>query len=191
MRKLPCCALLLLLALPLAAQDSNRPTYIAAVAGQATTAASTLSLEASATKGFRVVKVCVTSSAATAGAAVTVTIQRRTTASTGGTALTADGTGTTTVSRTDLTDATFPGIARLNGTPGTAGAVVDQFSFVVPEVGTVDAQSPPPQCVVYTDGGTKPPRVPAGVANGLSINVSSAGAGGLAGGSIRAFIVFD
>lgn len=171
--------------------QSARPTYIAAVSGQATTAAVVLSIESSASTGFKLIRVCVSSSAATAGAAVTVTVQRRSTASSGGTALTAEGTGATTVTKMDPLDANFAGVARLGGTPGTAGAVLDQWSMVVPEVGTIDSQSPPPICKTYGDTGEKSPVVAAGTANGLSINVSAAGAGGLAGGSISATVIAE
>lgn len=172
-----------------AAGRSSKPTYHVAASGQATTAAYMLSIESSSATGFLLTEVCVSTSAATAGAAVTVTIQRRTTASSGGTALTNEGTGVTTVSKHDFSDANYTGVARLGGTPGTAGAVVDQWSFVVPEVGTVDATSPILPCRRYGENGGKPIIVQNGTANGLSINVSAAGAGGLAGGSISAEII--
>lgn len=171
--------------------NSSRPTYRATVSGQATTAAVVLSIESSAGTGFRLTEVCVSSSPATAGAAVTVTIQRRTTASSGGTALTAEGTGTTAISKMDPADGNYPGIARLGGTPGTAGAVLDQWSFTVPEVGTVDSPLPSMPCRRYGENGGKSPVVPAGVTSGLSITVSAAGAGGLAAGSITAEIIVE
>ena len=71
---------------------------------------------------------------------------------------------------------------------GTGGAVIDQFSFVVAEVGIVDSPSPW-YCKSYGELGDKMPTVSSGTANGLSINVSSAGAGGIAGGSITATII--
>ena len=81
MRKLIASALLLLLAaaVPLPAGvvvstdgaqslmqlgQSARPTYIAAVSAQATTAASLLSIESSSSTGFKLIRLCVSSSAA-------------------------------------------------------------------------------------------------------------------------------
>lgn len=181
-------ALVLAVATPAAAQLPP-DAWRAAVSGQATTAAYILSLEPTDAAGFRISEVCVSSSSATAAAAVTVTVSRRTTASTGGTLLTAEGTGTTTVSklRHEMA-ANFPGIARLGGTPGTIGAVVDQWSFAVGELGAgaADTAGPPPQCKRYD------PMIsvgPGAASNGLAINVSAAGAGGLATGSISAVIL--
>lgn len=188
---------ILLLALALAltsgdvlGQTSPRTTYIASVGGQATTAAITLSIEASATQGFKLVGWCVGSSAATAAAAVTVTIQRRTTVSSSGTQLTNEGTGSTAISTLNPGHPVFPGIARLNGTPGSGGAVLDQVGF---QVGVI-ASTPGPQpfCKTYFNAtGIPMPEVLAGVANGLSINVSSAGSGGLAAGSIAAIVTVE
>jgi hypothetical protein len=50
--------------------------------------------------------------------------------------------------------------------------------------GTADVPSIPVYCRVYGHNGDKLPTVLAGVTNGLSVNVSAAGAGGLASGSI-------
>jgi hypothetical protein len=178
---------------PTAPPISARPTYIASVSGQATTAAYLLSIESSASTGFRLTKICVGSSGATAAAAVTVTVRRTTTASSGGTALTAEGTGTTAVSKMDSTDSNFGGTARLGGTPGTAGATLDQFAFTVPEIGAgaADPAHIPVFCTPYCLAGEKCPTIPSGVANGLSINVSAAGAGGLAAGAISATFVAE
>lgn len=170
--------------------QSTRPTYIASVGAQATTAAILLTIEAGASQGFRLVGWCISTSPATAAAAVTITVRRTTTASSGGTALTADGTGTTAISRLDAADAAYPGIARLNGTPGTAGATLDQIGTVAGLIGSVDSVHAP-ICKWYGLGGEKQPLVAAGVANGLSINVSSAGAGGLADGAITAIIALN
>jgi hypothetical protein len=161
--------------------------YIASVSGQATTSAYLLNLEAPAGNRLTVERVCVGTSVATAAAAVTVTAQRRSSASSGGTALTAEGTGTTAVSKLDPADANFTGVARLGGTPGTGGAVVDQWGFTVGELGAgaADPNSHPYGCKAYGPSvGTKPIVIAAGVANGLTVNVSAAGAGGLAAGSI-------
>src|SRR5438128_5915285 len=59
---------------------SSRATYIASTSGNATTAAHTLSIEASSTLGFKLMGWCVSTSNATTAAAGTITVQRRTTA---------------------------------------------------------------------------------------------------------------
>jgi hypothetical protein len=166
---------------------ASRPTYVASVSGQATTAAVLLSIESSATTGFRISRICWASSSATATAAVTVTVRRTTTASSAGTALTAEGTGTTAVSKMDPADPNFGGTARLGGTPGTAGAVLDQFGFVAPAANALTG----PLCQTYGDRPTKMPQAALGTANGISVNVSAAGAGGLAAGTISVEFVAD
>lgn len=170
-------------AMPQSAADGF---YRASVSGQATTAAVLLSVEAPSTHRLRLVRVCIGSSGATAAAAVTVTVRRTTTASSGGTALTAEGTGTTAVSKLAAEHVNFTGVARLGGTPGTAGATIDQWGFTVGELGAgaADPASLPIFCEDYE--GIKSLVVPAGTANGFSINVSAAGAGGLSSGAISA-----
>jgi hypothetical protein len=90
----------------------------------------------------------------------------------------------------DPADASWGGIVRLTSTLGTIGATLDSFSMKVGEVGagTADVPSLPVFCRQYGLNGEKLPTVQAGVTNGLSVNVSAAGAGGLASGSI--IIVF-
>ncbi len=173
---------------------SVRPTYIASVGAQATTAAIQLSIESAAGTGFRLLGWCVSSSNATASAAITVTIQRRNTAaSSAGTALTNEGTGATAISKMDPADGDYGGVARLGGTPGTAGAVLDQHGFSIGEIGagTADPMGPAVFCINYDDGSGKAPVVAAGNTNGISITISSAGAGGLAAGAISARITAE
>lgn len=164
---------------------SSRVTYIASVSGLATTALYNLTIEAGASQGFKVSEICISTSNATAAAAVTVTVNRRTTASSGGTVIANEATGNA-VSKMDPADASWAGIVRLTGTLGTIGATLDSFSFKVGEVGagTADVPSIPVFCRTYGRSGEKLPTVVAGVTNGISVNVSAAGAGGLASGSI-------
>jgi hypothetical protein len=174
---------------------STRPTYVASVSGQACSAAVVLSLEASVSTGFKLADITVNTTEATAGTGVTVTVQRRTTASSAGTALTAEGTGTTAVSKMDPADANFGGVARLGGTPGTGGATLDQYAFTTGEVGT-GAETVPSYAFTRTYGGPgggtfKMPTVQAGTANGLTINVSSAGAGALSFCAISATLIAE
>lgn len=172
---------------------STRPTYYATATGLATTALYNMSIEASAGTGFKLAGWCVGVSNATAAALVTVTVQRRTTASTGGTAATAEGTASPAVSKADPADSNFGGIVRITSTLGTAGAVIDGAGFTVGEIGAgaADPASPPPFCKFYGDKGEKMPVVSAGTANGISINVSAPGAGGLASGSIWAVFIVE
>lgn len=172
---------------------SRIPTYVASVGAQATTAAVTLSIESSAANGFRLLGWCVGISDATAAAAVTVTVQRRTTASSGGTALTAEGTSTTAISKMNPDSPNYAGIARLGGTPGTAGATLDQIGQQIGELGAgaADPPGPSPLCRTYGTEGGEAPTVAKGVANGLTIVIGSSGAGGLAVGSISAVIAVE
>lgn len=172
---------------------TTRASYIASVGAQATSAAITLSIESSATQGFKVTKICVSGSVATAAAAVNVTVQRTTTASSAGTALTAEGTGTTAISKMDPSSSNYGGIARLAGTPGASGAMLDQWGYTAGEVGAgaADPPSQPTYCKTYTDDGAQAPTVSAGVTNGIIITVSTHGAGGLADGAISATLITD
>lgn len=176
---------------------STRASYSVSMSAQATTAAILLSIEAAAGTGFKLAGFCWTTSNATAAAAVTVSVQRRTTASTGGTACTAEGTTVSgagcDVSKMDPADGNYGGVARNGGTAGTAGAVLDQIGHQAGIVAT-GAGGTPPVCQWYSGGAgsaMKMPIVAAGTANGLTINVSAAGAGGIAAGAITAFIIAE
>lgn len=172
---------------------STRVTYIATATGLATTALYNMSIESSAGTGFKLAGWCVGVSEATAAALVTVTVQRRTTASSAGTLATAEGTASPAVSKMDPGDGNFGGVVRITSTLGTAGAVLDGVGFTVGEIGAgaADPPSPPPFCKYYGKVGEKMPTVAAGTTNGVSINVSAPGAGGLASGSITAIIISE
>lgn len=176
---------------------STRPTYVVSLSAQATTAAMALQIEAAAGTGFKLVGFCWDTSNATAAAAVTISVQRRTTAaSSGGTACTNEGTTISgagcNISKMDPADANYTGIARNGGTPGTAGAVIDQLGHQAGIVAT-GAGGTPPQCQWYGSAGSswKMPVVAAGVTNGLTITVSAAGAGGIASGALSAYIIAE
>lgn len=171
---------------------SSRVTYTATVSGVATTALYNLTVEAGASQGYKVTQVCVGVSNATAAAAVNITINRRTTASSGGTVIANEATGNA-VSKMDPADPSWAGIVRLTGTLGTIGPTLDSFSFQVGELGagTADAPGLATFCRIYGLNGEKLPTVVAGVTNGLSVNVSAPGAGGLASGSISITFVAE
>jgi hypothetical protein len=165
---------------------STKATYICSAGGLVTTAAYALSLESEASFGFKIQKICVGSSVATAAALQTVTVRRTTTASSGGTAVTAEGTGTSGVSKMDPSDGNWAGVCRITGTAGTAGALLDTWGWTVPELGAgaADPGGPSVFCKTYGDESEKAPTVASGVTNGVDVRVTAAGAGGLASGSI-------
>jgi hypothetical protein len=172
---------------------ADEATYIASSSALVTTALYSQSIEAEAGRGFRVARVCVGVTNATAAAGVTVTINRRSTASSGGTAATAEGTGADSVSKMDPDDSSWSGVVRRTGTLGTIGATLDQWTFQIGELGAGAADPPGPsvQCKNYGQWGAKMLRVLAGVNNGISISVSSLGAGGLAFGSISTMFIAE
>lgn len=166
---------------------SSKATYIASSSALVTTALFSMQLEAPAGNGLKIHQICVGITNATAAAGVTVQVGRRSTASSGGTALTNEGTGADSVGKLDPNDGNFTGVARRTGTLGTIGPILDQWGFQVGELaaGTADVPGPAPYCRNYGLGSyTKPIVVTAGVANGISVSVGAAGAGGLAFGSI-------
>lgn len=169
----------------------TRVTYYASAQGLTTTSAYSMAIEAAAGTGFKLVGWCVGVSNATAAALVTVTVQRRTTASSGGTQATAEGTSSPAVSKADPADASFGGVVRITGTLGSAGAVLDGQGFTIGEIaaGTADVPSPVGFCRTYGLSGEKLPAVSAGTANGISIFVSAPGSGALASGSISATFI--
>lgn len=173
--------------------SSTRATYRCTATGLATTAAYNMSIESAAGTGFKLVRWCVGISNATAAAAVTVNVNRRSTASSAGTAATSEGTGSPSISKMDPADGNYGGVCRITATLGTIGALLDGQSFQVGELGagTADPTATDEFCKEYGKLGDKMPIVAAGTANGLSITVTAPGAGGLASGSITATIIAE
>lgn len=165
---------------------STVATYNASSSALVTTSAYTMQLESESGRGMRVYRICVGVTNATAAAGVTVTVNRRSTASSGGTQLTQEGTGADAIVKLDPNDSSWSGVARRTPTLGTIGPTVDQWGFAIGELGagTNDHPSQAVYCRDYGQWGLKPITVLAGTANGLSVSVSSLGAGGLAFGSI-------
>jgi hypothetical protein len=165
---------------------SSRATYTCSAGGLATTAAYALSLESEVSRGFHISRICVGTSAATAAALQTLTVRRETAASSGGTAVTAEGTGTSGVSQHVPGTGNWSGVCRITGTAGTAGALLDTHGWTVGEIaaGTVDPGQTPVTCFEYGLNGSQMPYVASGVANGVDVRVTAAGAGGLASGSV-------
>ena len=166
---------------------STVPTYTCTATGLASTAIYSMQLDAEVARGFKVQKICVSAnSPATAAAAVSVTVNRRTTASTGGTAATQEGSASPSVSKFDPADGNWTGRCAQTPTLGTIGPLLDGWSQTVGELGAgaADPGSGTPICKTYGDESEKAPTVLAGTTNGLSVAVSAVGAGALAGGSI-------
>jgi len=171
--------------------QSTRPTYIVSATGNTCTAAVTLSIEAGASTGFKLARVCVYGGQATASTNPVVTVARRSTASSGGTACTAEGTSAgCAISKMDPADGNWPGVARVNGTPGTAGAILDAWGVYVGELGTGESGAQDPFCKEYGTNGGKLPVVASGTANGLSVVLGSPGAGGT-GCTIAAHLIAE
>lgn len=168
-------------------------TYQCTATGLVTTALYSMQLDGEAARGFRVQKVCVGGSNATAAALQTITIQRRTTASTGGTAATQEGTASPSVSKLDPADGNYTGRCAVTPTLGTAGAILDGWGQMVGELGAgaADAPSLGVFCKTYGDESEKAPAVLSGTTNGLSVSVTAAGAGGLAAGSITIMFIAE
>lgn len=166
--------------------QSTRATYTASASGLTTTAAYSMQIEAEAGRGFKVSKICVGTTVATAAALQTIILRRSTAAGSGGTTLTAEGTTTVGVAQLVPGTGNWGGRSVHTGTAGTAGAVLDQWGMTVGELGAgaADPNSQPVFCKTYGDNGEQMPTVASGTDNGISLSVSSAGAGGLASGSI-------
>lgn len=171
----------------ISAGASTRATYIANASGLTAATAHTLAIDASAGTGFKLVGFCVSTSNATAASSIAITVQRRTTATTVGTLCTNNGTGTSCNVTTLGTSGTFGGSARVDGTLGTAGAVIDQYNYEVGIIAT-GAGSSPPFCVTYDSRSAQLPTSASGTANSIAISVPSFGAGSLAT-SIQATII--
>jgi len=171
---------------------STRATYRCTATGLATTALYSMQINAGAVLGFKLAKICIGTSAATAAALQTVTVQRRTTASTGGTTAAAEATTSPSISKMNPASSNFSGVCTVTPTLGTAGPVLDGYGWTVPEIGAgaADPGTVRAQCYEYGDDGARQmPTVVAGTTNGISISVTAAGAGGLAAGSITATII--
>lgn len=164
----------------------TRATYTASASGLTTTAAYSMQIEAESGRGFKIARICVGTTVATAAALQTVILRRSTAAGSGGTTLTAEGTGTVAVSQHVPGTGNWGGRTVHTGTPGTAGAVLDQWGMTVGELGAgaADPNSLPVFCKTYGYAGEQMPTVSSGTGNGISLSVSSAGTGGLASGSI-------
>jgi hypothetical protein len=172
---------------------SVRQTFNATISGATTTAAYNLQIEAPAANGIKIIEICVgyAQGATAAGTIVTTTVSRRTTASSGGTALTNNGTGTTAVTDLSTGSVSYGGLARgMAATLGAAGATLDQWAFRQSVLGAttgIEGVQDALVCRQYgsAQGGGQSINVAAGTSNGIAVQVSAGGAGSVAVGSIR------
>ncbi len=172
--------------------QSTRATYIASSSGNSCNATNILAIEATAGTGLKLVSWCANTTEATAGTGITVQVRRTTAASSGGTAATAEGTGANTVSKFDPADGNYSGVVRGAAPTITAGATLDQVGFTTGEVGT-GAETVPAYsfCRTYGLSGEKLPTVTSGTANGIAVQVSASGAGGLSFCAISAVFISE
>lgn len=178
---------------------SARQTFSATISGATTTAAYNLQIESAAGQGFKIIEICITyaQGATAAGTIVTTTVSRRTSASSGGTALTNNGTGTTAVTDLSGQGIAYGGLARgMAATLGTAGATIDQWSYRQSVLGAttgIEGVGDVNFCRQYgsAQGGGQAIVVPAGTSNGVAVQVSAGGAGSVAVGSIRVTFIAE
>lgn len=159
---------------------STKATYTCIATGLTTTSLYSMELHSESGRGFKVLRVCVGTSGATAAALQTITVQRRTAASSGGSGAVSEGTSSPAVTAHAPGGSAWSGLCTITPTLGTAGAVVDGWGQMV---GTLTAPNMS-TCRDYGDVGMQTLAVSSGTANGLSVTASSVGAGGLAAGSI-------
>ena len=169
----------------------SNATFSVVLRDAATTALFNLTVEAGASVGYKLAGWCVTISNATAAAAVTVDVVRRSSASSGGTLCVVDTNTTCSISTIDPGNTGFQGIARTTSTLGAGQGVLDSVGFQIGETGagTTDPPGFPVYCRYYGLQGEKMPTVAAGTANGISINVGSSGLGGRLAGDIVMYII--
>jgi hypothetical protein len=182
---------LLLLAPAAQAQFSGRDTYIYSLSSGAV-GGFNVQFESSATRGMRVLEVCVTVTATTAQGGTVWSLVRTNTVSSGGTLVNINGTSVGApgvIQATDRNSPNWSGVARYAGTGGTASGVIDQWNMQTPPLASEAA--PAPFCRAYGTHGENVPYFPAGVANGFYINFSGAGAGGTSTITVQATLVLD
>jgi hypothetical protein len=169
---------------------SDRATYFATVSGATTTAAWGVTCESGASLGFKVSQYCVTvpAGATAAGGPYVVTLRKTTAASSGGTALTDNGTGATAITRADAASNAFPGVCRGLAQTTTNGATIDQWSFMV-NAG-VNLQ-PVTYCRTFGMNGDQLPTAATGTGSGIAVSVAAAGAGALAVGAASMILISE
>lgn len=163
----------------------QRSAFIAAVSGQAnTTASHAIAIEAGASKAVRILKVCVTQPGTQTTPGFRVLLLERTTAAGTNGAITAEATGAASgaLAQTAASGA-FSGIVRAKPSGlGTQGATLAVLPVWVPSA----AAFAQPVCLDFEGMYNRPPRIPAGIANGIALR--DPGAAG--GANFAALVVF-
>ncbi len=185
-------ALALVLPLPASAQNGPRGTYAErtvrgaytiAASNQALTAAdSLLNVQAEASRGFRIEKLCIAPGSATAATWTLWQLIRTTTAPSGGNTITTEVTsGNNAVAKMFSEDPNWTGLVMTTDgttTEGNSGAILDTGTIFVNATAT-----PPtaiaPYCVEYCTNSSMCPTVNPGVANGVTVMFTGT-AGGVA-----------
>ena len=147
-----------------------------------------LSLEAEASRGFRITKICMYPGSATAAAIVQWQLIRTTTASSGGTVIAAEvTTGNNFLAKADPADANWSGVARAPGaTEGTSGAILDSGMAHVAITATPPTTFPY-FCREYGVVDGKQSIITAGITNGVKLMWEGT-AGGVDLGAVIHFV---
>jgi hypothetical protein len=160
------------------AGKSDDASYIVSVTTAFTTVDSMINLEAEASRGFRITKVCIHPGSATAAANILWQLIRTTTASSAGTVITAENTTTNSVTKMDPGDANWSGVARTAATEGTSGAVLDQGNVYANIAATGSSETGlGGECKEYGLVDGKQPIVAAGTANGVKLMLTGTAGG--------------
>ena len=168
--------------------ERNLASYAVHVSNIAVTALDdVLNLESEAARGFRISQMCITPGQATAAAWVQWQLIRTTTASTAGTVISPESTTTHSISKSDVADVNWSGLARFAATEGTSGAVLDAGTLFVNVAATPPAVPGQTFCREYGMNGSKLPTVAAGVTNGVKL-IFTGTAGGTGFSAMLRFI---
>lgn len=169
--------------------ESTEATYIAAATSAFTASDSILNIEAEASRGFRIARVCIQPGNATAAVSTLWQLIRTTTASSGGTSITAEVTsGNNALAKMDPGSANWSGAVRTGGTEGSSGAIIDSGNLWVgvAATGTGPSQA---DCRDYGGNGLRMPTVAAGTTNGVKLMFT--GTAGGTGQSATIYFIAD
>lgn len=158
---------------------NNRQTYTVGGGASFTVLDSLVNLESEADRGFWITKVCIYPGSATAAVHTTWQLIRTTTASSGGTLITTEATsGVSFLAKGMYNVNNWTGIARVGGTEGTSGAILDGGGIFV---GTATTANGGELCRTYClDDKQFCPFIPKGVTNGVKLMFT-----GTAGGTVQ------
>lgn len=171
------------------ADRTVRGAYVLTAVNQAVTGVESLfNLEAEANRGFRITKLCIDPGSATAATWTLWQLIRTTAvASSGGTVIASEATASTnSITKMFSGDASWAGLARVAGTEGTSGAILDQGTIFVNATATPPTMQPS-TCFSYCDNSGICPTVDPGILNGVKLMLTGT-AGGVAASAKLYFI---